>query len=184
MVRRIVPLLLVLVLDIGDARALTLEEIFGTYVGRAVVETLPSGERETRDIDITVAPHGRGGFQISWINVTLVDGRRDVPGVKRHRGEVMFQKAPNGSFFVEVTGYNPFREREEIAPMSGDPVRWAVLDEGGLHVYSFVVLEDGRYELQRTTRAPVPGGLALTFERVDDDTLVRAGEGRAVRVEE
>jgi hypothetical protein len=55
--------------------------------------------------------------------------------------------------FVEVRVTSPFlSQREEIAPMAGDPVRWAKLDEEGLHVFSFVVLPNGRYELQVYTR--------------------------------
>jgi hypothetical protein len=177
-------LLLVLASLPATASALALEDLFGTFVGRAGVETLTSGDEELRDIDITISPRDDGGFKIEWINVSLIDGRRDVAGVERHAGALLFRPQKGRGYYVEDSGYNPFREREELSPMRGDPVHWALLDENGLHAYSFVVLEDGRYELQRTTRVPTPDGLNLTFERIVDGAVVRVGEGHAVRVEE
>jgi len=62
-------------------------------------------------------------------------------------------------------------------------VRWAVHDAAGLHVYSFVILDDGRYELQTYTRRRVGTGLELRYERVVDGKLLRTIDGRAVRVQ-
>ena len=105
-------------------------------------------------MDIVIEPYKQGGFRIQWVNVSLVDGKRAVPGVERRVQTVLFEPAQDRGFFMEAAESNPFREREETRPMRGDPVRWASLDDQGLHVYSFVVLEDGRYELQVYDRTP------------------------------
>jgi hypothetical protein len=166
----------------GPAVAADLEPFFGAYVGVAEVEDLPSGATRQRDLDIVIQPYREGGFRIHWVNVTLVDGRRDRPGVQRRIQTVLFEPAPHGDYyFVEVQAENPFREREETRPMRGDPVRWATLDDDSLHVYSFVVLEDGRYELQTYDRVLTEIGLDILFERILDGEVVRRIRGSTAR---
>jgi hypothetical protein len=133
-------------------------------------------------MDIVIEPYNEGGFRIHWVNVSLVDGKRAVPGVERRVQTVLFEPAKDAGFFVEVAENNPFRERQETRPMRGDPVRWASLDDQGLHVYSFVVLEDGRYELQIYNRVLTDVGLDIVFRRFDDGELVRQIKGSTVRV--
>jgi hypothetical protein len=67
--------------------------------------------------------------------------------------------------------------------MRGHAVRWAGIDGDALHVYSFVVLEDGRYEFQLYDRILTDIGLAIEFRRFDDGALVRQIHGGTVRVE-
>ncbi|GBD42611.1 hypothetical protein HRbin40_00065 [bacterium HR40] len=132
-------------------------------------------------MDVVIRPFRHSGFAIEWVNVTLVDGRRDVPGGRRRALALAF--VPMGEHFVEAPAYDPFREREEVPVTQGQPLRWALLDEKGLWVHSFVVLDDGRFELQSYLRAPDGDGLRLVFERIEDGTVVRRIEGRAVRAE-
>jgi hypothetical protein len=166
----------------AGAGAASLEPFFGTYVGVAEVKDFrDGGEVRQRDMDIVIQPYKRGGFTIHWINVTLVDGQRAVPGVERRVQTVLFEPAEDRDFFVEVEEANPFRERGETRPMRGDPVRWASLDDEGLHVYSFIVLEDGRYELQVYDRALTDIGLDIRFQRIVDGELVREITGTTVR---
>jgi len=160
-----------------------LKEMMGVYLGRANAKEHDTGATEERDIDVEVTPFERNGFRIRWVNVTLVDGKRNVPGVKRRVSELAFRPAKGGRHFVEAPAVNLFAEREEAAPMGGDPVRWAVHDAAGLHVYSFVILDDGRYELQTYTRRRAGTGLELRYERVVDGKLLRTIDGRAVRVQ-
>jgi len=167
----------------GDARAAALEEFFGTYVGHAYVEDLASGTTSSRDMDIVIEPFADDGFRIYWITVVKVDDRRDLPGVRRMVQSAAFEPNDDGSFFVEVAEANPFREREEMEPMRGHAVRWANIDDQTLHVYSFVVLEDGRYELQVYDRILTDIGLDIVFRRFDDGELVRQIDGRTVRAE-
>ncbi len=176
-------LLSVLLWTVPAAGALTLDSLFGSYTGYATVEDLVTGARETREMDVVIEAYKRRGFRVRWINVTLVDGRRDRPGVKRRELAVAFKPAADGSYFVEAPEYNPFRRKEEVRPLAGDPMRWAVLDDSGLYVYSFLVLEDGRYELQIYRRFPERDGIGLFYERILDGTVVKRITGYAVRAE-
>lgn len=159
-----------------------LERLFGIYVGTARVEDGEGRPVEQRDLDLSIEPFRRTGFRLRSITVSLVDGRRDVPGVVRREGESLFVPAPRRPYFVEFRDPNLFRPREEFQPMAGDPVRWAVVDGEGLHTYGFVLLEDGRFELQETRRMPTADGLELRFLRNVDGEIVRRVIGRAVRV--
>ena len=163
------------------ASAASLEPFFGTYVGVAEVEDPADGEVRRRDMDIVIEPYKSGGFKIHWVNVTLVDGQRAVPGVQRRVQTVLFEPAEDRAFFVEVAEANPFRERAETRPMRGDPVRWASLDDQGLHVYSFVVLEDGSYELQIYDRRLTDIGIDIDFRRIVDGEVVRRITGTTAR---
>jgi hypothetical protein len=104
-----------------------------------------------------------------------------VPGVRRTLQSAFFEPQDGQNFFVEVEADNPFREREEMEPMSGHAIRWASLDDDTLHVHSFAVLEDGRYELQVYDRILTDIGLDIVFQRFDDGELVRQIEGTTVR---
>jgi len=160
-----------------------LQPMLGVYLGRATVKDLDTQATEERDIDVEVTAFDRDGFRIRWVNVTLVDGRRNLPGVKRRVSELTFKPARGRNFFVEVPQANVFAEREEVQPLGGDPVRWAVQDAAGLHVHSFVILGDGRYELQTYSRKRTDSGIVLHYERVVDGKLLRTIDGQAVRVE-
>ncbi len=167
----------------GSCRAandVTLESMFGTYVGYAELID-PDGAVERRETDTILEPYETGGVRIRWINVTLKDGRRDWPGVVRRVSEVGFVPAERGEFFVRGGDYNPFRTKEAFQPYHGNPVQWAFVDTLGLHVYSFVIHEDGRFELQRYSREPDAGELQLEFQRIDDGDVKRQIHGRAVR---
>jgi hypothetical protein len=167
----------------ADDAAPSVKAMMGIYLGRATVTDVETRQTEERDIDIEVTPFDRDGFRIRWVNVTLVDGRRNLPGVKRRVSELTFKPAKGRGFFVEVPQANVFAEREETRPMGGDPVRWAVQDAAGLHVYSFVILDDGRYELQTYSRRRSASGMNLHYERVVDGKLLRTIDGQAVKVE-
>lgn len=169
-------------LPVGSALAAgDLSKFFGVYVGVAEVEELAGGEDSSRDMEIVIEPFDEEGFQIRWVNVTKVDGRRDVPGVSRYVQTALFEPSDEQDFYVEVEAQNPFREREDMVPMRGHPIRWASLDGGTLHVYSFVVLEDGRYELQIYDRILTEAGLDIVFQRLVDGELVRQIKGTTVR---
>jgi hypothetical protein len=167
----------------GADGAVQLKDLMGTYLGRAIVKDLDTNKTEEREIDVEISPFKGNGFHIRWVNVTLVGGRRDVPGVKRRLSAVAFTPVKGQTFFVEVPESSVFGEREELTPLGGDPVRWAVLDAAGLHLYAFVVLDDGRYELQTYSRRRTPQGIDLHYARVVDGRPVRIIEGRAVKAE-
>jgi hypothetical protein len=168
-------------LTCGKALTAELSDFFGTYVGNA--HETGDSEPMARDMDIVIQPFHDEGFQIHWITVTKVDGRRDVPGVERTVQSVFFEPAEDRDLFVEVEADNPFREREAKVPMSGHAIRWASVGDKTLDVYSFVVLEDGRYEFQIYNRVLTDVGLDIMFRRFDDGELVRQIKGHTVRME-
>lgn len=165
------------------SQVVPLADMMGVYLGRATVKDADSNRTEERDIDVEMTPFDRTGFRIRWVNVTLVDGKRNVPGVKRRVSELAFRPAKGRNFYVEAPEINVFAEREEMTPMGGDPVRWAVRDAAGLTIYSFSILEDGRYELQTYTRRRSGDGIELRYERVVDGKVLRSIEGSAVKIE-
>jgi hypothetical protein len=168
-------------LTCGKALSAELSDFFGTYVGNA--HETGDSEPMARDMDIEIRPFHDEGFQIHWITVTKVDGRRDVPGVERTVQSVFFEPADGRDLFVEVEADNPFREHEAKVPMRGHPVRWASVGDTTLDVYSFVVLEDGRYEFQIYNRVLTDVGLDIMFRRFEDGELVRQIKGHTVRME-
>jgi hypothetical protein len=170
-----------LVAGVDPAASSELEPFFGAYVGTASVEDFEREDVEQRDLDIVIEPYDESGFRLHWVNVTLVDGRRDVPGVERRLQTVLFQPAEAGSFYIEATEENPFREREAMRPMAGDPIRWATVRDGRMDVFSFVVLNDGRYELQIYERRLDGHYLDIQFQRLVDGVLEREIVGRTVR---
>lgn len=173
-----------LALDLGRTLAAgPLEPFFGTYVGIAEVQDLETGEAQRRDMDIVIEPYRDDGFRLHWVNVTLIDGKRAVPGVERRVQTVLFEPAEDRALYVEAQESNPFRERQAMKPMSGDAVRWASVEDERLHVYSFVVLENGRYELQTYDRILTDAGLDIRFERIVDGQVVKRITGTAVRAD-
>jgi hypothetical protein len=166
-----------------QAAAPDLEPFFGAYVGVAEVEDPKSGDVRQRDMDIVIEPYREDGFMIHWVNVTLVNGRRDLPGVERRIQTALFEKADDRDMYVEVGENSPFREREETLPMRGDPVRWASIDGNTMHVYAFVVTEDGAYELQIYDRVLTDKGIDIKFQRIVDDELLRRIVGTTARAQ-
>jgi hypothetical protein len=166
------------------AQQADLKPLLGTFVGRAEAVDLSDHTKEQRDIDIVIAPYQRDGLKVEWTNVTLVDGRRDVPGVKRRRDEMLLVPAPDRSFFLAGVGYDPFQDRGDLDPLKGDPLRWGTVEAGTLGIYSFQILDDGRYELQVYERRPTEEGIELEYERIDDGEVARRMTGRAVRAGE
>lgn len=165
----------------GAPNADLLKPFFGAYVGVAEVEDLVTGELQQRDMDIVIEPWGKGGFRIHWVNVTLVDGRRDLPGVERRVQTALFEPAASAQFYVEVEEASVFREKQATRPMQGDPVRWAWVEGQTIHVCSFVVLDDGRYELQTYERIRTDQGIDIRYERILDGKVVRRIEGSTAR---
>ena len=155
----------------------------GSYVGKATAEDLATGERQERDLDSMVMPHGEDGLRIEWNTVGLVDGQRDVPGVKRWSQTVLFEPSAKMDFMLEVNEGSVFEEREELTPQDGDPVRWTRANDKTLYTMSFMILEDGRYELQVYRRVLTDIGMDIHFESIVDGDVIRRVVGKTVRAE-
>lgn len=167
--------------DRAHAAEAGLERFFGTYVGVAEVEDFAGDADERRHMDVVIEPYDENGFRLHWVNVSLVDGRRDVPGVERRVQSVLFAPATRRDFYVEVEEGSVFREREEANPMGGDPVRWAAIDGDVMHVNTFVVHEDGRYELQTYDRILTETGIDIEFQQILDGELLKRITGTTAR---
>jgi hypothetical protein len=155
----------------------------GTYVGVAEETDTDPPSRRQRDIDLVISAEAHGGLQIAWSDVTLVDGRRDVPGVERRVDQVRLVPAADRDFYLAREAYDPFTERHPPNPLGGDPLRWATVAGDSLRVYSLVILDDARYELQTYDRTLTPDGLRLDWQRTVDGEVVRRATGHAVRAE-
>ncbi len=164
----------------GAARAGDPSAFFGTYIGVADAVDIETGAVEQRDLTIEIKPYTGGGFLIGWETIFKVEGRRDVPGVKRRFTRLLFRPAKRNDFWVEVPQADPFRKRDEMDALAGDAVRWATIEGNRLNVYSVVVRPDGRYELEIYARSRTERGLDIAFQRVVDGKVVRRVTGRAV----
>ncbi len=160
-----------------------LRRFFGTYVGRAEEVALDDRARVERDIDLTISPKGQDGLLLTWTNVTLVNGRRDVPGVRRRTDEMWLIPAPERGFYHARAPYDPFSETRPLDALVGDPVRWGTMSDDSLRVYSLMILDDGRYELQIYARALTGDGLGLDWKRLIDGELVAHMTGNLVRAD-
>ncbi len=169
---------------VAAAETPSTQQLVGVFVGEAADDPQVGPNREQREIDMVIVPYQHDGLKVTWTNVTLVDGRRDVPGVRRHADEMLLMPAPDRSFFLAGVGYDPFKTVHEPDVMHGDPLRWAVVKGEALDTYSFVIDADGRYELQVSQRHPIAEGMGLKFERIVDGEVVRRMTGRAVRAAE
>ena len=108
---------------LAPAQGADFKRFFGTFVGRALEAGSDNSPREERDIDLVVRPEGKVGIALSWTNVTLVNGRRDVPGVKRRADEVRLAPHPTGSSFWRARPTTP--SRRSAAPTSWPAIRCA-----------------------------------------------------------
>jgi hypothetical protein len=166
----------------AQAAPLDLEDFFGIYVGRARTYDRHGNLSGERDLDILIESESRKGFRIRWATVKLVEGRRDVPGVRRNVIESVF-RGGDGRKFVEDARGSLFQKKKETELIAGDPLRWARIKDKTLSVYSITIIPDGRYELQIYDRTRTESGLAIRFRRYIDDTLQRSVEGMAIKVE-
>lgn len=174
---------LVLLAPAAGAQDRLLAPFIGTYVGTAQVFDETGAVEEERDMDVTIAANQRDGFVITWINVTKVNGRRDVPGVARRVEQVEFFPGDQAGIYVEETRGSLFEARRQMDPMAGDPIRWASIADGRLGVFSIVLMEDGRYELQSYERILTENGIDIVYERIVEDEVVRRITGTTIRVE-
>jgi hypothetical protein len=155
----------------------------GTYVGSATTYDADGTVEDQRDLEMSIEDRPRGAFTISWVAVTLVDGRRDVPGVERDEVSLTLLPTDRPGVYIEETRTSLFERRLLPDPLEGDPIRWAAIDGDRMGLYSMVIYQDGRYELQAYTRTLTDIGLDIDFRRIDDGVVVRRVEGQTVRVD-
>lgn len=139
----------------------------------------PLGERH---VDMVIREAGADGFEIELVSVALVDGRRDLPGVKRRSYVALFRQSDTAGIYLAEKPFDPFEERQAEELFAGAPLEWAQVSDGSLTIYTFAILEDGRYESQVFERAfDGKDTLATLYQRHLDGTLERQTIGRMVR---
>jgi len=161
---------------------LPLEEFFGVYVGVAEVLDEKGQAIGERHVDMVVEPDKRDGFKTTTIAVTLADGQRDKPGVKRDVVNSAFVFDGDGVYLASERG-SLFSKKKDPDLIAGDVLRWARIKDRTLSLFSFVIEPDGRYELQITDRTLTAAGIDLSFRRYLDGIVVRTVAGRTVRVD-
>lgn len=155
----------------------------GTYVGTAQVYGEDGEVEGERDMTIQIEEGPKDGFMITWVNVSLVNGRRDVPGVERRVATATFVPSDRDGVYIEEMRGSLFERRHLADPLEGEPMRWARVDGDRLGVFSFGILEDGRYGLQSYERILTEVGLDIEFRAVLDGQVVRTITGHTVRVD-
>ncbi|MEQ9815387.1 MAG: hypothetical protein RLO50_21605 [Azospirillaceae bacterium] len=159
------------------------DPFIGTYVGVAEVFDGEGELLETRDMDIEIFYGDRNQLTLRWINVSLVDGRRDVPGVERRVQQmVLVEGGPHGSLIEDTRG-SVFSGRRNVEVMAGDALHWARFQDGRLDVFSFGVNALGEPVLHDYERILTEQGLEIVFDAYIDGRLVRHIVGNAIRVE-
>lgn len=161
-------------------RTVQLKDFFGAFVGVATELDPIRGAVQQRDMDVTITPEGDNGFQVRWTSVSLIGGRRDVPGVERWVEQANFMPSDNQGLYVEEIPHSVFGKASPLDPLSGAPVRWARLHGDVLSVYSMTV-DHGHWELQSYDRVLTPSGLDIRFQRFVDGALLREIDGHTVR---
>ncbi len=163
--------------------ALAFEAFLGRYVGSAELADLKDDAVEERDVGTDIEPYGEGGFKVTWESVIRVDGRRDVPGVRRVVRSFGFEPVDAGAYFVQAPDYDPFKLREDVEPMAGDALAWASVDGDVLDIWVAALQEDGEAELQHHRRTLTGSGLELTFAAYAAGEVLSRGTGRMDKVD-
>ncbi|MCB1491363.1 MAG: hypothetical protein KDJ77_06125 [Rhodobiaceae bacterium] len=176
-----IAVLLLLVLVAVPARAAGLGDFEGVFVGVSETFDGDGHSLDKRDVDMVITGMGGGGFSIELTSVALVDGRRDVPGVRRRAFVGEFVPSENGKYFVAKAPFEPFEERKSTEMIAGAPLEWAEIEGNSLIIYTFAVLDDGRFELQVYERALDGDIMRTLYERHLDGTLERQTIGQMVR---
>ncbi len=155
------------------AADLSIAAFFGNWRGTALSESEISiyFQLTERDIDVTVRPHGPGGFEITWSTVQRQKGDPNKPK------EVMKQTTAR----FAPTGRPGLFRGTAVDPMAAGGYRWARIAENSLYIYSMVIRPDGAYEMQVYRRTLSGLGMALEFRRIFDGKLTRTAKGRLIK---
>lgn len=159
-----------------------IEAFYGVYVGSAEVFDGDGNVVEERDLEIEIGAGERGAIHIRWSNVTLVDGRRDVPGVEWRLQHLSMVPRRGDGLFVEDTRGSLFSGRRDIEVMGGDALRWGRIQDNSLDIFAMGVLDDGGYVLQSYARRLTDIGLEIEFRAYRNGSLIRSILGQTVRV--
>ncbi len=161
------------------------EQLIGTFVGQAEDDPAIGKKHEQRDIVMEIAPvpRARPAPALAQRDPGRRPPRRAGRQVPPRRGA-----AGAGARAVVLLGGGRLRSLRREEGAGRRQRRSSALGrrstDDGLDVFSFVILEDGTYELQASRRRPERDGVSLEFERIVDGEVVRHMSGHAVRAAE
>ena len=155
----------------------------GVYVGQAQVYDATGAMIGERDLEVVIEELGRGRFRVTWTNVSLVDGRRDVPGVKRRIGQATFVPGDQPQVYIQEMRGSLFETSRRMDFLGGDPMSWASVEDQRLGIHSIALSGEGLLEVQSYVRTLTEDGMELEFQRVYAGQVERRIVGYAVRVE-
>ena len=179
--------LLCLVLTVGivaaaapSAIAATIEDFFGAYVGTS--EVIADGAApEYRELDMEIVGVPPDGFLVRLIVVTMVDGRRDVPGVQRRYREWKFRR--DGDEWEIDMRRSLFSVRPQMQLEEGDEVLRARIDGESLRIASQFIESSGEYVDQIFDFHLSEAGLDTRFVRKVNGVVRRETVGRLIRTD-
>jgi hypothetical protein len=157
------------------------DPFIGTYVGRAEAVGA-EGDPGVRDLDVVIL-RTEHGFGIESITVNHNGDRLD-PAVSRRSSAMSFTESDIDGVYQRDFERDVFATRSELDVVNGDPLQWARISDGSLLVYSFVLNEEGTYELHTYRRTLDDSGVALEFTSELDGNAMRQVAGRLIRVED
>jgi hypothetical protein len=158
------------------------DPFIGTYVGRAEAAAAEGGAPSIRDLDVVIL-RTEHGFGIESITVNHNGDRLD-PAVSRRSSAMSFTESDIDGVYQRDFERDVFATRSELDVVNGDPLQWARISDGSLLVYSFVLNEEGTYELHTYRRTLDDSGVALEFTSELDGNAMRQVAGRLIRVED
>ena len=174
--RRLLPILTILILWSGSLLANGIDRFVGSYAGQA--EFVEAGESRKRDMS-TVIEKTKEAFRITWTSVTYKsDGR-----TKSKTYTIDFVPSQRDNIYQAAMKSNLFGKAVPLDPLAGEPFVWARLEGDTFSVYSLFINEIGEYEIQEFHRTLVEGGLDLVFQRVRDGEAEREIRTKLLREE-
>lgn len=149
-----------------------IKDFAGQWVGKVTVETMSPTDFPTsvRDAGVTVTPGPKDGFSLEWSTV------------KRERGDPQRPDEAVGDTELTFTSTAPGRWTAGPGnPSAGQALWTARLEDTTLTVSGYLVMEDGKSELQTYHRTLDGDALALNYTRVVDGAVVRRASGALTR---
>jgi len=149
----------------------TLKKFFGEYQGSGVVSRKGRGKGslDRRDLDISIKPHGEGGFTLTWTTVIAPEYASE----RRERTSTVN--------FMPTTRTEVWRSDPVTTLMSGKAVIWARIGGGSLFVYVATMTEAGGIATSVYKRTLTKTGMRLQFDRTLDGRRVRSVQATLTR---
>lgn len=144
------------------AKTPTIKAFFGHFAGKGITKSSAAEYYglNNRDMDVTIADTGNGGFRVSWKTI-----RRRKKGAK---------KASTVMNFIPAETKGLWRAKKSGDMLAGKRMAWARIEGRALLVYvAGIRKQTGRLHLSIYSRRLAPAGLYLQFRRIEEGRPVR-----------